>query len=46
MAKKKYDPDNIKAGREYVQAFINFVVYSHHLYLYVKEGGGHGGHHG
>ncbi|MDD1653146.1 MAG: DUF6448 family protein [Methanomicrobiales archaeon] len=40
---KDYDPDDIPAGREYLQAFIGFVVYSHHLYEYVKSGGGHGG---
>ncbi len=49
MAKKKYDEDNVTAGREYVHAFINFVVYSHHLYTFVKGGdeqseGTNGGH--
>ncbi len=41
MGKKKYDENNIHAGREYVHAFINFVVYSHHLYTYVKGSGEH-----
>ncbi|KAF5053606.1 hypothetical protein DSECCO2_396750 [anaerobic digester metagenome] len=48
-AKKKYDENDVVAGREYVHAFINFVVYSHHLYAMVKgdgtndeEKGGHG----
>jgi len=40
---KEYDPDDIRAGREYIQAYIGFVVHSHHLYEYVKTGGGHGG---
>jgi len=40
-AKKNYDPDDVAAGRAYVQAFIGFVVYAHHLYQYVKGGGGH-----
>jgi hypothetical protein len=40
MAKKKYTENNVDAGREYVHAFINFVVYSHHLYTYVKSGDG------
>jgi len=46
MDRKKYDVDDIAAGREYIGAFIGWVVYSHHLYEYVKSGGGHGGHHG
>ncbi len=41
IAKKKYDENNVAAGREYVHAFINFVVYSHNLYTYVKSGGEH-----
>ncbi|MCJ7656714.1 MAG: DUF6448 family protein [Candidatus Atribacteria bacterium] len=31
-SKKDYDENDVIAGREYVQAFIGFVVYSHHLY--------------
>jgi hypothetical protein len=46
MEKKKYDVDDVAAGREFVAAFIGWVVYSHHLYEYVKGGGGHAGHHG
>lgn len=38
-AKKKYDENDVVAGREYVHAFINFVVYSHHLYAMVKGDG-------
>ena len=49
MEKKKYDPNDVAAGRAYVQAFIGFVVYAHHLYAYVKGGGDHSeqgsGHH-
>lgn len=41
IAKKKYDENDVAAGREYVNAFINFVVYSHHLYTFVKSGGEH-----
>ena len=40
-AKKKYDENNVAAGRQYVHTFINFVVYSHHLYMYVKGDGKH-----
>lgn len=42
MEKKKYDVDDVAAGREFIAAFIGWVVYSHHLYEYVVEGGGHG----
>jgi len=41
MVKKKYDKNNVVAGREFIHAYINFVVYSHHLYTYVKGGGEH-----
>jgi hypothetical protein len=43
MHAKKYDVNDVKAGRAFIQAYINFVVYSHHLYANVKSGGG-GGH--
>lgn len=43
IEKKNYDPDDVAAGRAYVQAFIDFVVYAHHLYQYVKSGGEHEG---
>lgn len=39
---KDYPPDDIRAGREYIHAYIGFVVHAHHLYEYVKTGGGHG----
>jgi hypothetical protein len=38
---KNYDVNDVKAGREFVQAYIRFVVYSHHLFDYVMQG-----HHG
>jgi len=47
ISKKNYDENNVAAAREYVQAMLGFVLYSHHLYTYVK-GGSHeeaeGGH--
>ena len=46
MEKKKYDVDEVAAGREFIGAFIGWVVYSHHLYMYVTGGGGHGEEHG
>ena len=47
MSWKNYDVDDVKAGREFVQAYIEFVVYSHHLYAYVMRGqyGSEGGRH-
>jgi hypothetical protein len=38
MSWKNYDVNDVKAGREFVQAYIRFVVYSHHLYRYVTQG--------
>lgn len=46
MEKKKYDVNDVAAGREFIAAFIGWVVYSHHLYMNVKGGGGHGEGHG
>jgi hypothetical protein len=45
MEKENYDVDDVAAGREFITAFIGWVVYSHHLYMNVKGGDGHGGHH-
>jgi hypothetical protein len=42
-AHKGYDENDVPAAREYVQAELGFVLFSHHLYSYVKSGGGHGG---
>jgi len=42
MAKKKYDVNDVAAGREFIRAFIGWVVYTHHLYMNVKGGKGHG----
>jgi len=42
MAKKKYDENDVDAAREYVQANLGFVLYSHHLYTNVKGGEEHG----
>lgn len=41
MHTKKYDVNDVKAGRAFIQAYINFVVYAHHLYSSVTGGGGH-----
>lgn len=42
MSKKKYDVDDVIAGREYVQAMLGFVLYSHHLYECMKGSSAHG----
>jgi hypothetical protein len=41
MAKKRYDVNDVAAGREYVAAFIGWVVYSHHLWLSVTTAAEH-----
>jgi len=34
---KNYDVNNVRSGREYVHAYIDFVVYAHHLYAHVMH---------
>lgn len=41
IAKKNYDDNDVDAAREYIQAMLGFVLYSHHLYAYVKDVGEH-----
>jgi hypothetical protein len=41
MEKKKYDVNDVAAGREFIEAFIGWVVYSHHLYMSVTSAAGH-----
>ena len=42
MEKKTYDVNDVAAGREFIEAFIGWVVYSHHLYVSVTSAAGHG----
>ena len=42
MEHKNYPADNVAAGREFVQAMLGFVLYSHNLYTYINGGGAHG----
>lgn len=42
MVRKDYDENDVVAAREHVQAELGFVLFSHHLYAFVKSGGGHG----
>ncbi len=41
MAKKNYDVDNVPAAREYVQAELGFVLFSHGLYAAITGKGEH-----
>jgi hypothetical protein len=43
MERARYDVDDVAAGRAYIEAYIGFVVYAHHLYAGIAIGGGHGG---
>jgi len=40
ISTKNYGVNDVRAGREFVEAYINFVVYSHHLYARVIQGQG------
>jgi molybdopterin-biosynthesis enzyme MoeA-like protein len=42
MAKKKFDMNNVDAARDYVQAELGFVLYSHGLYTAITGKGEHG----
>jgi len=42
MEKKTYNVNDVGAGREFIAAYIGWVVYSHHLYMNITGGGGHG----
>jgi hypothetical protein len=38
ISKKDYQSDDVDAAREYIEAMLNFVLSSHHLYKYVISG--------
>jgi hypothetical protein len=44
METKRYEPNDVAAGRAYIRAYIGFVVHAHHLYEGIAGGGGRGGH--
>jgi hypothetical protein len=46
MEKKTYDANDVAAGREFIEAFIGWVVYAHHLYMSVTDAAGHDEQHG
>jgi hypothetical protein len=37
MAKKDYDVNDVDSARQYVQAMLGFLLFSHHLYKYIKS---------
>jgi hypothetical protein len=41
MAKKKHDENDVAGAREYVQAMLGFVLYSHRLYTYITGAKAH-----
>lgn len=41
MVRKNYDENDVDAAREYIHSMLEFVLYSHHLYKYIKAGGEH-----
>jgi hypothetical protein len=41
MNKKEFDVDNVIAAREYVQAELGFVLFSHGLYVAITGKGEH-----
>ncbi len=36
MSKKKYDENDVDAARDYVEAMLGFILYSHGLYMNIK----------
>jgi len=43
MSLKDYDKNDVDAAREYVEAELEFILYSHKLHNYMTSSGGHGG---
>lgn len=41
MSLKDYDENDVDAAREYVEAMLEVILYSHHLYENIKGGSGH-----
>jgi|SRR5659263_29751 len=38
---KNYDENDVDAARDYVEAMLEFMLYSHKLYTYMTSAGGH-----
>lgn len=41
MSRKDYDRNDVAAAREYVQAMLGFILYSHHVYAFIESGEAH-----
>lgn len=41
LSLKDYDEHDVDAAREYVEAMLEFMLYSHKLYIYTTSAGGH-----
>jgi hypothetical protein len=39
---KNYDPNDVAEAREHIEAMLGLELYSHHLYMNIKHGNGHG----
>ncbi len=42
IATKRFDPDDVDSAREHTEAVLDLELFSHHLYTFMKTGGGHG----
>ncbi|MEW6035302.1 MAG: DUF6448 family protein [Candidatus Micrarchaeota archaeon] len=42
MEKRDYDADDVRAARAYVDAMLDFLLYSHHTYMKIRGGAAHG----
>ena len=42
LSLKDYSKNDVKAARDYVEAMLGFILYSHGLYTYMKNSGQHG----
>jgi len=42
ISRKRYDENDVEAARRYVQAMLGFVLFSHHLYEFVRGETEHG----
>jgi len=41
LSLKSHDENDVDAAREYVNAMLEFMLYSHKLYIYMTSAGGH-----
>lgn len=41
LIKKDYREDDVDSARKYIQAMLDFTLYSHHLHEYIRKSGEH-----